>query len=155
MRRWLEGRKVERRDIMAALDRQEEAMRAEMVKRGLPPPRATKREFDRQYGRWSDFAHHRRRHLLDQVSVAARVMAAGRHPDWRSRAALVDHFGWHVSALVIAGGSALAHLLGPEWFHDRFLPTYRALRELQDKVPLAAIAEGSGGARPPGAPAGI
>jgi hypothetical protein len=154
LQRWLRGRKVERKDIVAALDRQEQTMRAEMTKEGMQPPDATKRGFDLQHGRWSDLAHHRRAHLLDQVSVSARVMAAGRHPDWRSRAALVDHYGWHVLGLVSTGGSALARLLGPEWFHSRFQPTYRALRALQDKVPLVEIAKGSQGERPPGAPGG-
>jgi hypothetical protein len=44
-------------------------------------------------------------------------MAAGRHPDWRSRAATVDHFAgtsWNWSR---GGGGALARLLGTEWFH--------------------------------------
>ena len=117
-------------------------MRVEMIKDGRIPPKTTGKGFEGQYGRWSEIAHHRRRHLLNQVSIPARVMAAGVHPDWRARAVTVEHFGWYLAELVSSGGSAFGHLLGPEWFHDRFQPTLRALFDLMDRIPLAAIAEG-------------
>jgi hypothetical protein len=140
--RWLRGRNVSRGDIMAASHRQEEAARVEMIREGVAPPGTTRSHFEGQYGRWSEFAHHRRRHLLDQVAARDRIMAVGPHPDWRARAAAVDHFGWSVMELVTVGGSALARLLGPEWFSDRFQPTGRALNELKDRVPLGDIAAG-------------
>jgi hypothetical protein len=148
--RWLQGRNVPRGDIMAAIRRQEETARVDMVKEGVRPPETTSDYFEGQYGRWSEFAHHRRRHLLNQASVPARVMAAGRHPDWRTRAATVDHLGWYIVELVSVGGSALARLLGAEWFHERFQPTFRALLQLKGKIPLAEVAAGQ--AKSSGAP---
>ena len=143
MVQWLRGKNVSRGDIMAANDRQEEAVRAEMADHGVAPGDGGSRDyFEGQYGRWSEFAHHRRRHLLDQVSVPARMMPVGRHPDWRSRAALVDHLGWSVVELVSVGGSVLAQLWGPEWEIDRFQPTFRALLDFKDQIPLADIARG-------------
>lgn len=140
--RWLHGRKLSRGDVMAAIRRQEEAARLDMIKEGIAPPGRTGAYFEGQYGRWSEIAHHRRRHMLDQVSVPARIMATGPHLDWRARASAVDHFGWYVTELVSTGGYAIARLLGPEWFHDRFQKTWRALLELMDRIPLAAIAAG-------------
>jgi hypothetical protein len=145
--RWLKGKHVPRRDIMAAIHRQEEAMRLEMIKDGVPPPATTRVHFEGQYGRWSEFAHHRRHQMLTQVGLAIRVMVTGPHPDWRARATMVDHYGWYLAELVSAGGSALGRLLGRDWFVDRFQRTLRALYELHDRVPLADIA--SGKAPPP------
>jgi hypothetical protein len=147
VRRWLEGRNVSRGDVMAAVDRQE-AARAEMLKQGVAPLGTTGNYFDRQYGRWSEFAHHRRHHMLSQVSVPARMMVTGPHPDWRVRAATVDHFGWCLLDLVSTGGSALARLWGPDWFYGRFQPTFRALSELRDRVPLTSIAAEESPRRP-------
>jgi hypothetical protein len=141
--RWLRGRHVSRGEIMAAIDRQEEAARVEMIQQGIAPPPY----LEGQYGRWSEFAHHRRRHMLTQFSLPARIMVTGPNPDWRSRATMVDHYGWYLGELVSAGGSALGRLLGPAWFHDRFQPTFHALVELKTRIPLAAIA--SGGQAPP------
>jgi hypothetical protein len=140
--RWLNGRSVSRGDIMAAIKRQEEAMRVEMIKDGRVPPKTTGKGFEGQYGRWSEIAHHRRRHLLDQVSIPARLMATGTHPDWRARATTVDHLGWYLAELVSSGGSAFGHLLGRTWFEDRFQPTLRALLHLMERIPLADIAAG-------------
>jgi hypothetical protein len=144
---WLQGRHVPRREVVAAKHRQEEAARVEMIKQGIRPPGTTRSFYDRQYGRWSEFDHHRRRHIVDQVAVAPRIMAVGRHPDWRARAASVDHLGWFVVELVSVGGSALGRLLGMEWYRDRFLPTFRALIALKQRIPLAA---GVAAGEPPG-----
>jgi hypothetical protein len=146
--RWLRGRHVGRGEIMSALDRQEEAMRVEMIKGGRVPPRTTGKGFERQYGQWSEIAHHRRRHFVDQVSIPARMMAIGSHPDWRARATAVEHLGWNLSALVSSGGSAFGHLLGQTWFHDRFQPTLRALFELMERIPLADMADVTSRPRP-------
>ena len=89
-----------------------------------------------------DLPHHRRRHLMTQVALSNRLMVTGPHPDWRSRAVLVDHYGTYLAELVTAGGSAFAHLLGAHWFHDRFEPTFVALIELKQRIPLEAIARG-------------
>lgn len=150
VRSWLQGRHVSRGDIMAASNRQEEAARVEMIKQGIPPPGTTGSYFNRLYGHLSEFAHHRRRQMLDQVSIPARVMAVGQHPDWRARATVVDNFGWFVVELNAVGGNALGRLLGLEWFLGRFQPTRRALVELKQKLPLADIAAGE--AREVGAP---
>src|SRR5207245_897685 len=113
--RWLEGRSVSRGQVMAASRRQEERYREDMLKLGVAPPGTTSDYFEQQYGRWSEFAHHRRRHLLNQVAVPDRVMAIGAHPDWRARAAAVDHFGWYLGELISVGGYAVADLGRPEW----------------------------------------
>jgi hypothetical protein len=146
--RWLRGRHVSRGEIMAAIHRQEEAARVEMIQQGIAPPSTTRDYLEGQYGRWSEFAHHRRRHMLTQFSLPARIMVTGPHPDWRSRATMVDQYGWYLAELVSAGGSALGRLLGPTWFHERFQPTFEALFELKRRIPLADIA--SGGQPPPG-----
>jgi hypothetical protein len=143
--RWLKGRHVDRGAIMHASDRQEQAIRVEMIQSGHKPPLATKKHFDGQHGRWSEFAHHRRRHIVNQVSEPARLMATGPHPDWRSRAAAVDHFGDSLLELVVVGGSALSKTLGPAWYYDRFQRTIAALSELKAKVPLAELAHGQAG----------
>lgn len=148
VQRWLAGRNVSRGEVMAAAARQEEALAAEMLKEGVPPPGRTGDFFDRLYGRLSEFAHHRRRHLLDQVSVPARFMAAGPHPDWRARAVTVDQMGWLIVELVSVGGSALSQLWGPDWYHGRFQPTYRALLELKARIPLTDLATGKGTGQP-------
>lgn len=131
--RWIEGRSISRREIMRASERQQQAIRTEMLRAGEQPPSLTGRYFNGQYGRWSEFAHHRRRHVVDQVAEAPRMMALGSHPDWRARAATVDHLGDSLSGLVSAGGLALSKPLGPAWFHRRFQPTLRALFELKRK----------------------
>lgn len=79
--------------------------------------------------------------VLNQVGVAARMMATGPHPDWRARAATVDHFGWYLVELVSVGGFATADLGRPEWV-ERFQGTYRGLIELKTQIPLADMAEG-------------
>jgi hypothetical protein len=79
---------------------------------------------------------------MTQVALSNRLMVTGPHPDWRSRAVLVDHYGTYLAELVTAGGSAFAHLLGAHWFHDRFEPTFVALIELKQRIPLEAIARG-------------
>lgn len=140
--RWLRDKSVGRGDIMAAQRRQEAAMRVEMIKAGVAPPGETTSYFEKQFGRWSEIAHHRRRHLLNQVSVPNRHMPIGPHPDWRVRAVTVDHFGWYVLELVSTCGSALAQLRGPTWTRHRFQPTWRALMDFKDRIPLGEIAEG-------------
>ena len=142
VRRWLDGRHVSRGDTMAAIDRQEEAMRAEMIQQGIAPPPTTRAQMEAIYGRWSEVAHNRRGHMLAQVAVPTRVMANGPHPDWRARATIVDAYGWELIGLVSGGGSAIGHLLGMSWFRDRFQPTRSALYELKERVPLAEIASG-------------
>jgi hypothetical protein len=150
VQRWLDGRHVPRGEIMAAINRQEEATRAEMIQAGIAPPSTTRAYMERQYGGWSEVAHHRRRHMLTQVSVSARIMVTGPHPDWRARAMMVDHYGWELIGLVSGGGSALARLLGASWFHDRFQPTRSALYELKERVPLSEIARGEQPSPDPG-----
>jgi hypothetical protein len=70
-----------------------------------------------------------------------RSVVTGPHPDWRSRAVLVDHYGWYVAELVSSGGNALGQLLGREFF-DHFQETFRALVELHRQIPLDDIARG-------------
>jgi hypothetical protein len=139
--RWIEGRTVGRGAIMHASQRQEEAIRVEMLRAGVKPPMSTKSYFDGQYGRWSEIAHQRRKHLLDQVAVDARMMAAGPHPDWRARSATVDHFGDILGELLSAGGHALAQLLGPG-VGDSFQRAFEALTTMKRKVALSELARG-------------
>jgi hypothetical protein len=140
---WAEGHYVKRGEIMRASKRQQEAIRVEMMRAGEKPPGLTDSYFHGQYGRWSEFAHHRRRHVLDQVSVPTRTMVVGPHPDWRVQAATVDHFGDSLAELVSVGGSALSRFLGPSWFHGRFQPSFAALMELKRKIPLSELARGA------------
>jgi hypothetical protein len=141
--KWAEGHHIKRGEIMRASRRQQEAIRAEMIRAGEKPPALTDSYFHGQYGRWSEFAHHRRRHVVDQVSARARIMVVGPHPDWRARAATIDHFGDSLAELVSVGGSALSRFLGPSWFYGRFQPSFTALMELKRKVPLSELARGS------------
>lgn len=139
--RWLKGRSVSRGQVMSASRRQEDRYREDMLKHGVAPPGTTSDYFEQQYGRWSEFAHHRRRHLLNQLAVPARVMAVGPHPDWRARAAAVDHFGWYLSELISIGGFAMADLGRPEWI-GRFQGAFHSLLDLQSQVPLSEIVAG-------------
>lgn len=139
--RWLKGRSVSRGQVMAASRRQEDRYREDMLKHGVSPPGTTSDYFEQQYGRWSEFTHHRRRHLLNQVAVPDRVMAVGPHPDWRARAAAVDHLGRYIAELISVGGHAVADLGRPEWI-DRFQATFHSLLDLQSRIPLRDIAEG-------------
>jgi hypothetical protein len=141
VKRWLEDRNVSRGDIMAAHRRREERVRLEMLKSGEPIPGTTVDYAEKQYGRWSEFAHNRRPHLLRQVAIPDRLMAVGPHPEWRARAVTVDHFGWYLIEFVSAGGLALASIGRPEW-RDRFQASYGSLLDLKSKIPLMDIAEG-------------
>ena len=105
IQRWLEGRHIPRGEIMPAINRQAEAARVEMSQQGIVPPGTTKTQMERLYGRSSEVAHHRRRHMLTQVALSARIMVTGPHPDWRARAMVADHYGWEIIALVSAGGA--------------------------------------------------
>jgi hypothetical protein len=147
--RWMEGRSVSRGEIMHACERQQQSIRAEMLRAGEKPPGLTGSYFNGQYGRWSEFAHHRRRHLLDQVAAEPRMMAIGPHPDWRARAATVDHFGDSLAELVSVGGAGLSKSLGPAWFHGRFQPTLQAIWELKRRIPLSDLAHGRVGVGSP------
>jgi Family of unknown function (DUF5677) len=139
--RWIRGRHVSRREIMHAADRQEQRIRVEMIRAGERPVAPTKSFFDGQHGRWSEFAHHRRRHIADQVAAPDRVMVKGPHPDWRVRACAADHYGDSLLELVVVGGSAVSQTLGPQW-HYRFQRTIASFTELKAKVPLADVATG-------------
>src|SRR5213080_3446577 len=48
--RWLRRRHVSRGEIMAAIDRQEEAARVEMIQQGIAPPPTTRAHLEGQYG---------------------------------------------------------------------------------------------------------
>lgn len=134
--RWVEGRSVGRANVMRASRLQEERIRLEMLRAGAAPPPATGSFFDRQYGRWSEFAHHRRRHLVDQVDETARTMACGRHPDWRVRAAMVDHLGDVVGELLSVGGHALS-LCRDQGTMDEFQLSFVALMDMTRRLALA------------------
>lgn len=140
--RWLSGRSVDRGEVMRASERQQQAIRVEMLRAGEKPPGLTGSYFNGQYGRWSEFAHHRRRHVDDQVALAPRMMVVGPHPDWRSRAAMVNHFGDSLAELVSVGGAGLSKSLGSDWFHQRFQPTLSALLEVKRRIPLSDLAQG-------------
>lgn len=149
VKRWLEDRNVSRGDTMAAHRRREERLRLEMLRSGEAIPGATVDYAEKQYGRWSEFAHNRRPHLLHQVAIPDRVMAVGPHPEWRARAVTVDHYGWYLIEFVSAGGFALASIGRPEW-RDRFQASYRSLLDLKRKIPLTDIAEGKVNVGAPG-----
>jgi hypothetical protein len=137
--RWIDGRTISRGAVMHASQRQEEAIRVEMLRAGEKPPLLTKSYFDGQYGRWSEFAHHRRKHVVDQVAGEPRIMAIGPHPDWRARAATVDHFGDVLGELISAGGTAFAKSLGPG-FGASFQRTFQAVLDLKYRIPLSDLA---------------
>jgi hypothetical protein len=141
LRIWLRDRgSLNVKRVMAAVDKWERRSQLEMVKAGVPPPRTTKDPLARTYGRLSDFAHDRRRHLVDQVSVPTRRMPIGPHPDVRVRAALVSETGLFVSELVTVSGSALATLLGRDWFIERFQPTFEQLVALRRRIDISTSA---------------
>lgn len=133
--RWLDNKHVSRGDIMAASDRQEEAMRIEMVKAGVPPVSTTRSYFERQYGQWSEIVHHRRAHMVDLVSPPQLLMVTGPHPDWRARAVAVEHVTWYVIELVSVSSSALGKQLGSE-VHDELQATFEQILRLTREVPL-------------------
>lgn len=76
--RWIAGRNVSRREIMAASDRQEQAIRARMLRDGVRPASPTKSQVERHHGRWSEYAHPRRGPMTDQVSESAASWQRGR-----------------------------------------------------------------------------
>jgi hypothetical protein len=139
--RWNAGKYVSRKQIMDASDRQEIALRQHMVQHGVKPPGSTTDFSHKQHGRWSEFAHHRRRHMLDEVSTELRMSTFGRHPDWRARAVSVDHVGDTLLELLAIGGSPLRSTLGRPAF-DQTQAAFDALMELKTRLPLAHIARG-------------
>ena len=80
VRRWLLGRNVPRGEIMAAIDRQEEAMRAEMIEQRIAPPTTTRAQMEAIYGRSSEVAHNRRGHMLAQVAMPTESWRPARTP---------------------------------------------------------------------------
>jgi hypothetical protein len=135
---WLRDRgTLSFRRVMAAVDAWERQSQEQMMKDGVPPPSRTKDPLSRTYGRLSDFTHHRRRHLVDQVSVPTRRMPIGPHPDIRVRAAVVWDAGPFLGELVTVAGSALATLLGRHWFVERFQPTFEQLQVLRQRIDIS------------------
>lgn len=87
---WTRDRKhVNWNRILASIDRWEQEARQAMLREGVQPPRPTKSYMKQLYGWFSEFMHHRRQHLVDQVSVSGRLMPLGSHPDARVRATFV------------------------------------------------------------------
>lgn len=137
--KWIAGRNVSRREIMAASDRQEQAIRTRMILDGVRPASPTKSQFDRHHGRWSEYAHPRRGPMTTQVSESARIMATGPHPDWCTRAVFTEHFGYALTEVISVGGHALASFLDRGW-HDHSQATFRSLTALLESTALAARA---------------
>jgi hypothetical protein len=137
LRDWLtDARWVGHKRVLAVRDAAEQEMRVDMIKQGIRPPAATMDATKAFYERLSEFAHNRRRHLVDAISPELRQMPLGPHPDIRVRAATVGFAGDFIAETVTVGGAALADLLGREWFVNRFNRTFHALQELQRKIPL-------------------
>lgn len=135
--KWLRDRNlVDIQRALASIDKWQEEARLEFARQGLQVPRRTKSYFKQTYGWLSEFTHHRRRHLVGEVSMDTRIMPLGPHPDARGRAVRVWETGNVIAHLVSVGGSALATMLGRSWFVDRFQPTFRSLQELQARMPI-------------------
>jgi hypothetical protein len=134
---WLtDARWVGHKRVLAVQDASETEMRTEMIRAGIKPPPATLSASRAFYERLSEFAHNRRRHVLDAVSPVLRHMPLGAHPDARVRAAVVGSAGPFIAETVTVGGFALARVLGREWFVERFNPRFHELQELQRRIPL-------------------
>ena len=103
---------------------------------GSPAAGKHYQEFDRAYGHLSEFAHNRRHRILQTVSTEQRTMPMGPHPDVRHRAAMLREAESVLFGAVTTVGHALAVLLGPDWFTERFNPTFHALHALAMTVPL-------------------
>jgi hypothetical protein len=124
--------------IMGVIDAWELDTRVDMIQRGVAPPGPTAKLLEPMYGRMSEFAHHRRQHIVDSVSQPQRVLPIGPHPDVLVRAEMVHQAGLFVGELVIVGGDAIAQILGREWFLQHTQPTLEALQQLRDQVPIDA-----------------
>jgi len=100
-----------------------------MIRKGSRPPANVTKDFDRAYGHLSEFAHNRRHRIIATVSTEQRTMPIGPHPDVSHRAATIAEAEGVLLGTVTTVGHALALLLGPEWFTERFNPTLHALHE--------------------------
>lgn len=136
VRKWLANKWVKPAEASAAVDRHQQRMREDMVRQGIRPPANVTKDFDREYGHLSEFAHNRRHRIIKTVSVQQRTMPIGPHPDVRHRAGTLAQAGVHLFGTVTTVGHALALLLGKEWFALRFNPTFHALHELAMATPL-------------------
>ena len=138
LRTWLRDRgKLSWKKIIEAVEAWEERMRVEMAQAGVTPPGLTKNASTRSYALLRDIAHYRRREMVNLVSEATRLMPVGAHPDVRIRAATVSDTGMYISDLVTVGGSAIAHLLGRDWFVKRYQPTFEAIQEIRRTVDIS------------------
>ena len=140
-RKWLANKWVKPADAAAAVDRDHERIREDMIRKGSRPPANVTTGFDRAYGHLSEFAHNRRHRIIATVSSEQRMMPIGPHPDVRHRAATINEAEGVLLGTVTTVGHALAMLLGPEWFTQRFNPTFHALHELSLAVPLPTADE--------------
>ncbi len=137
LRDWLtDARWVGHKRVLQVRDAAEQEIRVAMMKEGIPPPAATMDATKAFYERLSEFAHNRRRHLVNAISPELRQMPLGPHPDIRLRAATVGFAGDFIAETVTVGGAALADHLGREWFVNRFNRSFQALQELQRRIPL-------------------
>ncbi len=80
--------------------------------------------------------HNRYRRVIATVSIEERVMPIGPHPDCSVRAAAIGDSGVFLTRTVTVVGHALATILGPRWFFDRFNPTFHALNDLLRRMPI-------------------
>lgn len=135
-RKWLANKWVKPAEAAAAVDRDHQRIREDMIREGARPPANITKDFDRAYGHLSEFAHNRRHRIIQTVSIEQRTMPIGPHPDVRHRAATLGEAESVLIGTVTTVGHALALLLGDEWFTKRFNPTFHALHELTMTVPL-------------------
>lgn len=129
---WEDKAWLNQKKLLAARDEWEQDQRTKMLRHGLKPIGPTKSGLKQAYGRISEVAHHRRRHVEIMMSRNSREMPLGQHPCVRVRAAAIGQVGPLMCELVTVAGNALAHLLGREWFVDRFEPLFQQLCRLQD-----------------------
>lgn len=139
VRKWWDDKSWTRhKKVLAALDEWEREARVSMVRNGIRPPGATKEVLAQLYGRISEVSHHRRRHVEDTMSRPNREMPLGPHPCARVCAAVVGQAGPIFSESVTMAGNAMGHLLGREWFVERFEPAFQQLHRMQQQVKLDA-----------------
>lgn len=138
VRKWLGNEHVSQGEAARTLDRVHSEMRLQMVRAGAAPPRDVTSDLHRQYGHLSEYAHNRYSRVVNTVAIAERRMPIGAHPEWTVRAAAIGDSGQFLIGTVTVVGHALSMILGAAWFQDRFNPTFHALVELGQRIPLDA-----------------
>lgn len=141
LRDWIAGHHIKHSRVLAAHDRWQKSTIEDMRREGVTPPERTRSYFDELYASLSAWAHPTRKTITEQlISVEARRMPVGTHPDVRVRASCVGFTGQLVREALMEVGWGLVPIFGPQAAVDYAQPIFYALSDLMERIPLDAAA---------------